>query len=88
MLPCTLSLRLSQIVGREHGGIARLARGKSFHRGQRHAGGPLLAQMLRSDQFLKQRHRIQHIYAIRMLLPFQLTYVLSLILEELIHGIL
>ena len=26
MLPCTLSLRLSQIVGREHGGIARLAR--------------------------------------------------------------
>ena len=44
--------------------------------------------MLRSDQFLKQRHRIQHIYAIRMLLPFQLTYVLSLILEELIHGIL
>ena len=47
MLPCTLGLRLSQIVGRERGGIARLARRNSFHRGQRHAGCPLLAQMLR-----------------------------------------
>ena len=46
MLPRALCLRLTQIIGRQRGGVCRFARGDLFHCGQRHAGGPLLAQML------------------------------------------
>ena len=47
MLPRALCLRLTQIIGCQRGSIPSFIRCNLFHCGQCHAGGSLLAQMLR-----------------------------------------
>ena len=49
MLPRALCLRLTQIIGCQRGSIPSFIRCNLFHCGQCHAGGSLLAQMLRKQ---------------------------------------